>query len=57
MQISARDRQYQKIKQGSVYQFMRDLFSDDMIRLMIQKYANQWSQVRRSVYEIWMRDF
>lgn len=56
MQISARDRQYRKIKQGSVYQFMRDLFSDDMIRLMIQKYANQWSQVHMVKHPEWMEE-
>ena len=56
MQISARDRQYRKIKQGSVYQFMRDLFSDDMIRLMIQKYSNQWSQVHMVKHPEWMEE-
>lgn len=44
MQISARDRQYRKIKQGSVYQFMRDLFSDDTIRIMLQKRGSQQGQ-------------
>lgn len=54
MQVNVNDHHYRQIQRTSTYRNMRDLFSDDMIWLMIQKYSSQWSQVHIAKNPDWM---